>query len=238
MYNGNYILKTENFAVGYGEHIVLSDISFVLEKGEVLAIIGQNGSGKSTLLKTLSGLILKKAGNTWLKKQSGNTILPHQMVRKGISYFTQGGLIMPALTVQEHLKLAGMQVGKKNEKTCFDNTFSVFPKLKEILKQRAGNLSGGQRQMLSFGILIMQGTDTWLLDEPTAGLSPDMVQFTADFLQRKNREGITMLIVEHNMDVAFSLATHIIVAKTGNLSQKFNQSEFSDKNFLNKIVYN
>lgn len=231
-------MKTEYLVVGYREHTVLTDVSFNLEKGEVLIIIGQNGSGKSTLLKTLSGLLLKKAGNTWLKNQSGNNIQPHQLVRKGISYFAQGGLIMPALTVQEHLELAAMQAGIKPEKTAFDKTFAVFPKLKEMQKQRAGNLSGGERQMLSFGILMMQGTDTWLLDEPTAGLSPDMVQFTADFLQRKNREGVTMLLVEHNMDVAFRLATHIVVAKAGMLTQKFNQSEFSDMNFLNNIVYN
>lgn len=234
----NYILKTENLVAGYGEHIVLNEVSFVLEKGEILVIIGQNGSGKSTLLKTLSGLIRKKSGNTWLKKQSGNNILPHQFVRNGISYFTQGGLIMPALSVLEHLELAALQSGFKPEKTSFNNTFAEFPKLKELLKQKAGNLSGGERQLLSFGILLMQRTDIWLLDEPTAGLSPDMVQFSADFLRRKNYEGITMLIVEHNMDVAFGLATHIVVAKAGKLTKKFNHSEFSDKNFLNKIVYN
>ena len=231
-------MKTENLAAGYGGHTVLTDVSFGIEKGDVLVIIGQNGSGKSTLLKTLSGLLPKKAGSIWLKNNNGNQIQPHQLVRKGISYFTQGGLVMPALTVREHLDLAAMQSNRKLGKTAFDVTFTEFPKIKEMQHQRAGNLSGGERQMLSFAILLTQQTDTWLLDEPTAGLSPDMVRFTADYLQCKNSEGITMLLVEHNMTVAFQLATHITVAKEGTLTQQFTRQEFLQKDYLDKVFYN
>lgn len=238
MHNNNIIFKAENLTVGYGDQIVLTDVSFSLGKGEVLVILGQNGSGKSTLLKTLSGLLPKKAGNIWLKSNNQSQIQSHQLVKKGISYFTQGGLVIPALTVEEHLELAAMLADRKLRKTDFDNTFAEFPKLKEMKKQRAGNLSGGERQMLSFAILLMQGTTTWLLDEPTSGLSPAMVQFTANFLQRKNREGITLLLVEHNMAVAFQLATHITIAKEGTLTQKFSEQEFKEKGFLAKIVYN
>jgi branched-chain amino acid transport system ATP-binding protein len=232
------ILKTENLAAGYGDHTVLSEVSFELQKGEVLVIIGQNGSGKSTLLKTVSGLLPKKAGSIHLNSRNETHIPPHEMMAKGISFFVQGGLIMPALTVQEHLELAAMQTGRKLQKTTLYNTFAEFPRLKEMQKQRAGNLSGGERQMLSFGILMMQETKTWLLDEPTAGLSPAMVQFTADFLQKKNSDGVTMLLVEHNMDVAFKLATHIAVTKDATLTRKFDQTEFLQKDFLDKIVYN
>lgn len=232
------ILKTENLAAGYGDHTVLSDVSIELHKGEVLVIIGQNGSGKSTLLKTISGLLPKKAGSVYLNNRTETSISPHELAANGISYFVQGGLIMPALTVQEHIELAAMQRGRKLQKTNLDNTFAQFPRLKEMQKQRAGNLSGGERQMLSFGILIMQDTQTWLLDEPTAGLSPAMVKFTADFLQKKNREGVTMLLVEHNMEVAFNLASHIAVTKDATLTRKFDQPEFLQKDFLDKIVYN
>lgn len=232
------ILKTENLAAGYNDHTVLSEVSFELQKGEVLVIIGQNGSGKSTLLKTISGLLPKKAGLVYLNNRTETSISPHKLAANGISYFVQGGLIMPALTVQEHLELAAMQTGRKLQKTTLDNTFAEFPRLKEMQKQRAGNLSGGERQMLSFGILMMQETQTWLLDEPTAGLSPAMVKFTADFLQKKNREGVTMLLVEHNMEVAFNLASHIAVTKDATLTRKFDQPEFLQKDFLDKIVYN
>ncbi len=234
----NSILKTENLAAGYGSHTVLSDVSFELERGEVLVVIGQNGSGKSTLLKTISGLLPKKAGSIHLNNRTETNIAPHELAAKNISYFLQGGLIMPALTVQEHLELAAMRTGRKLQKTTSDNTFAEFPRLKEMQKQRAGNLSGGERQMLSFGILLMQETQTWLLDEPTAGLSPNMVQFTADFLRKKNHEGITLLLVEHNMEVAFKLASHIAVAKNATLTRKFDKPEFLQKDFLDKIVYN
>jgi branched-chain amino acid transport system ATP-binding protein len=232
------ILKTENLAAGYGDHTVLSDVSFELHKGEVLVIIGQNGSGKSTLLKTISGLLPKRAGSIHLNNRPDTHISPHELPAKGISYFVQGGLIMPALTVQEHLELAAMPTGRKLQKTALDTTFTEFPNLRKMQKQRAGNLSGGERQMLSFGILLMQGTQTWFLDEPTTGLSPAMVEFSADFLQKKNREGVTMLLVEHNMEVAFKLASHIVITKDATLSRKFDQPEFLQKDFLDKIVYN
>lgn len=238
MHNDNIILKVENLTVGYGDHAVLTDVSFDLGKGEILVILGQNGSGKSTLLKTLIGLLPKKAGNIWLKSNNESQIQSHQLVKKGISYFTQGGLVIPSLTVREHLELASMKAGRKLGKTAFEVTFDEFPKLEEMQNQRAGNLSGGERQMLSFGILLMQGTDTWLLDEPTAGLAPALVQFTADFLYRKNSEGVTILLVEHNMEVAFNLATNIAVTKEGRLTGKFAEDTFKQKDFLNKYIYN
>lgn len=232
------ILKTQDLSAGYGNHTVLKDVCFDLQKGEVLVIIGQNGSGKSTLLRTISGLLPKKAGSIYINNRTEPSIAPHELVTNGISYFVQGGLIMPSLTVQEHLELAAMQTGRKLENTTLNNTFAQFPKLKEMQKQKAGNLSGGERQMLSFGILLMQETQTWLLDEPTAGLSPALVQFTADFLRKKNLEGITMLLVEHNMEVAFKLASHIAVTKDATLTRKFDQPEFLQKDFLDNIVYN
>jgi len=232
------ILKTEKLAAGYGDHTVLTEVSFDLLKGEFMVIIGQNGSGKSTLLKTISGLLPQKGGSVWINNLHEKHIASHCLVQKSISYFVQGGLIMPSLTVREHLELAAMQTGRKLQKTTLDDTFAEFPRLKEMQKQMAGNLSGGERQMLSFGILLVQETQTWLLDEPTAGLSPAMVQFTADFLQKKNIGGVTMLLVEHNMEVAFKLASHIAVTKDASLTQKFDQPEFLQKDFLDKIVYN
>lgn len=238
MLNDNSILRTENLAAGYNNNLVLSNVSFSLEKSEILVIIGQNGSGKSTLLKSLSGLVNPVSGFVWLKNQHGNNIKPHQLIKRGFSFFTQGGLIMPDLTVQEHLCLAAAHNPGKLQKTTLDSTFAEFSNLKEMQTQRAGNLSGGERQILSLAILSMQQTDTWFLDEPTAGLSPDLVNLTTDFLFRKNREGITMLLVEHNMEVAFQLATHITIAKEGTLSPKFNRHQFTKADFLDNFVYN
>ncbi|MEX0813708.1 MAG: ATP-binding cassette domain-containing protein [Chitinophagales bacterium] len=248
------ILKVQGLAAGYPELTVLENVNLELAKGEVLAVIGQNGSGKSTLLKTLCGLLPKKAGEIKFKGESFSNIAPHQLPSKDISYFAQGGLIMPDLSVREHLELAGSYNGIKITSQHFDKTFNEFPKLRGMQKQRAGNLSGGERQMLSFAILLMQDTGTWLLDEPTAGLAPEMVAFTTDFLKKANLErGITMLLVEHNMDVAFQLASNVVITKKGTLTKKYcreefheekyfteleNRKEYTKEDFLNKFVYN
>jgi len=233
------ILEVNNLDAGYPGNLVLRDVNLTLKEREALAIIGQNGSGKSTLLKTICGLLLKKGGQIQYKGERLNGIAPHELTGKGISYFAQGGLIMPALTVQEHLQLVGLQGDEKSQKNHIEETIALFPKLMDMRKIRAGNLSGGERQMLSFAILMMQDTSTWLMDEPTAGLAPEMVDFTIDFLMKANQErGIAMLLVEHNMEVAFQLASHVAITKEGTLTQKFNGQEFLQKDYLDKIYFN
>lgn len=234
-----YILNVKGLAAGYPGFTVLQNVNLELKKGEVLTVIGQNGSGKSTLLKTLCGLLPKKAGDVHHKGLCLNGIAPHKLPKKGISYFAQGGLIMPALTVKEHLHLAASYNGHKIRPHQFDDTFNEFPKLRDMQKQRAGNLSGGERQMLSFAILLMQDTDTWLLDEPTAGLAPEMVTFTAAFLEKAHTDrSITILLVEHNMEVAFRLAEKVAIAKEGTLTEPSKRKEFLKEGFINKFVYN
>lgn len=239
MSNERNILEVKNLAAGYPGNTVLQNVNLTLKAVEILGIIGQNGSGKSTLVKTIYGLLPNKSGQIDYNGQQLNGIAPHEMIRKGISYFAQGGLIMPALSVQEHLQLAGSHKAGKLRKTHFDDIFAAFPKLKDMENKRAGNLSGGERQMLSFAILLMQDTRMWLLDEPTAGLSPEMVVFTTDFLKKANQDrGITMLLVEHNMEVAFQLATEIAITKEGTLTTPFRKEDFLKEGFLNNFVYN
>jgi ABC-type branched-subunit amino acid transport system ATPase component len=239
MKNGTNILHVDDLTTGYGGNTVLQNVSFQIEQGEVLAIIGQNGSGKSTLLKALAGLLPLKNGSVEYNGDKMKSVKPHTLVKQGISCFLQGGLIIPSLTIKEHLELAASQTGKNLSNGICDKIYEQFPKLKPIASTKAGNLSGGERQMLSFAILMVQETKLWLLDEPTAGLSPEMVSFSSNFLVRKNKEeNITMLLIEHNMDVAFQLATHVIVAKNGGISRKFEEPEFKSMNFLNESVYN
>lgn len=230
------MLRVEELVTGYGSNTVLKNITFELSKGEVLGIIGENGSGKSTLLKTLAGLLPVKGGRLTFGGNDVGAIPTCALAASGISFFPQKGLIMPALTVAEHLALAARRSGKGQASP--ELGYSHFPRLLELKHQRAGSLSGGERQILSFGILTVQNTQTWLLDEPTAGLSPEMVSFTVDFLRKKNQEdGVSMLIVEHNMEVAFALADHIAVIREGTLTRKFCRKEFQDVQFLNEHVY-
>jgi ABC-type branched-subunit amino acid transport system ATPase component len=225
------ILTIDALSVAYGGYSVLNEVSFGLCAGEILLVVGQNGSGKSTLLKAICGLIPKNQG-TILFNHSKLSAKPHQLTELGISCFLQGGLVMSSLTIAEHLHLASA-FGKP---PALEAVYASFPSLYQVRNQKAGNLSGGQRQMLSFGILIMQQTKIWLLDEPTAGLAPSIVDFTMRFLQEKNKtEGISMLIVEHNMEVAIRLASHIIIAKDNTVTRKYNQLEFCAENFLASI---
>ncbi len=233
------ILRVDSFKAGYADNVILQDVSFGLNAGEVLVIIGQNGSGKSTLLKSLCGVIPRKGGNFFFNGKELDNVSPYKLSKLGISYMVQEGLIMPALTIYEHFELASPNGSSKKQHKAFQEAFDIFPKLYELRDKKAGNLSGGERQMLSFGILLIQGTSIWFLDEPTAGLSPSIVEFTTSFLQKKNKEEeITMLVVEHNMGVAFKLASHIAVTKNGTLTKKFPELDFKTGDFLNRIVYN
>ncbi|MCX6180205.1 MAG: ATP-binding cassette domain-containing protein [Chlorobiales bacterium] len=239
MPNTDLILQVDSISAGYGHKSVLQNASFTLNKGEVLSIIGQNGSGKSTLLKAIGGLVQVNSGKVIYKSDQLPALHPHLLIRKGISVFLQGGLVLPILTLEEHFELAARQCGNILDKLLIESVYEHFPSLRALRKERAGNLSGGERQMLSFGIFLVQGTKTWLLDEPTAGLAPEIVDFTVKFLERKRSEdGISMVLVEHNMDVAFGLGTHVIIVKDGTLTRKFSPEEFHQKSFLETFVYN
>ena len=227
----------ENITVGYDSNIVLRKVSFHLDKDEVIGIIGQNGSGKSTLLKAVCGMLPLSEGEITVRDKKLEYMQTHRLIDLGISYFSQSGLVIPALTVEEHLLLALKCKEKKLNEA--EIVYSEFPQLKALRKQRAGNLSGGERQILSFGILLLQNHEIWLLDEPTSGLSPEMVDYSVDFLIRMKRErSISMLLVEHNMEVAFQIADKIVVVEQQTVSDKFERNVFTKDNFLTNHVYN
>lgn len=230
----NNILETCGIDTGYQGKNILSNVNIKLESGEMLFIIGQNGSGKSTFVKTVCGELVPSKGSIYYNNTEILRIKVNELNSIGISYFPQGGLIIPELTVKEHFQLISKNANKDFRKTVYKE----FPRLQILENKLAGNLSGGERQMLSLGIMIIQNNNFWILDEPTAGLAPKFVDFTIDFLRRKNEEGISMLIVEHNMEVAFQLAHNITIAKDHTLSQKFEREIFIQKHFLENFVYN
>ncbi len=214
------ILQVKNLTVGYPGKVVLRNVNFSVEKGEIMGVVGQNGSGKSTLLKGMYGLLPKRSGQVYVNGHLLNDKPPHELVGQGISYYAQGGLIMPALTVKEHLELAVILSNRDSfNDSLFEEVLEIFPSFKNKIKKIAGSLSGGERQMLSMAIMLIQNNRLWLLDEPTAGLSPQMVDFTVSFLKRMNEEkNIAMLIVEHNMSVIRTLASKLVVVQYGTLT--------------------
>jgi ABC-type branched-subunit amino acid transport system ATPase component len=235
----NKLLQILNLSSGYDGKTVLQDISFSVDEGEVLGIIGQNGCGKSTLLKTIARIISDNSGYIIIDNVKINDFHAWQLKRFGISYFMQGGMMFPTMKVSEHFELALKNKNNAEAASIKEECLSYFPGLAGCMDKRGGNLSGGQRQMLSFAMLLSQQTQCWLLDEPTAGLAPEAVKQAVEFLKRmKQQSNKTMILVEHNYQVAFELADRVAIIKEGKLYDSFPKSEFQKANFLDKYLFN
>lgn len=232
-------LHIENLNSGYNGKSVLQNISFSVSKGEVLAVIGQNGCGKSTLLKTIARIIRDNVGSISFAGVQLNNKNTWDLKQQGISWFVQGGMVFPTMKVSEHFELALIDKNKTEAASIKEECLSYFPALANCMDKRGGNLSGGQRQMLSFAMLLSQQTQCWLLDEPTAGLAPEAVKEAVEFLKKmKKHKNKTMILVEHNYQVAFELADHVAIIKEGKLYDSFPKTEFQKADFLNTHLYN
>jgi len=233
------LIKIENLSSGYNGKMVLQDISFSIQKGELVAIVGQNGCGKTTFLKTIARIIKDNTGNIIFDNMNLNNKNTWDLKQLGISCFVQGGMVFPTMKVSEHFELALKDEDKANASIIKEECLSYFPALANCMDKRGGNLSGGQRQMLSFAMLLSQQTQCWLLDEPTAGLSPQAVKEAVEFLKKmKQQANKTMVLVEHNYQVAFELADHVAIIKEGKLYDSFPKTEFQKEDFLNTHLYN
>ena len=232
------LLHIHNLSSGYNGKTVLQNISFSVKGGEVLAIIGQNGCGKSTLLKTIARIITDNAGDITFGALSLNNKNTWDLKQLGISWFVQGGMVFPTMKVSEHFDLALKDKTNTEAEKVKEESLSYFPALSNCMNTRGGNLSGGQRQMLSFAMLLSQQTQCWLLDEPTAGLSPDAVKIVVGFLKKmKQQANKTMVLIEHNYTVAFELADHVAIIKEGKFYDSFPKVEFQKDSFLNTHLY-
>lgn len=233
------LLHIDNLSSGYNGKTVLQNISLSLAKGEVLSVIGQNGCGKSTLLKTIARIITDNAGNISFAGVNLNNKNTWDLKQLGISWFVQGGMVFPTMKVSEHFELALREKSKTEATSIKEECLSYFPALSNCMDKRGGNLSGGQRQMLSFAMLLAQQTQCWLLDEPTAGLAPEAVKEAVAFLKKmKQDSNRTMILVEHNYPVAFELADNVAIIKDGKLFESFLKTEFLKADFLNTHLYN
>lgn len=233
------LLHIQNVSCGYNGKTVLHNISLSLSEGEVLAVIGQNGCGKSTLLKTIARIITDNTGNISFDGVNLMNKNTWELKQFGISYFVQGGMVLSSLKVKEHFKLALNEKSKATAATIQEECLSYFPALAPCLDKRGGNLSGGQRQMLSCAILFCQQTRCWILDEITSGLAPEAVKDIVKFLKTmKEQENKAMILVEHNYPVTFELADHVAIIKEGKLFESFPRKEFLKADFLNTYLYN
>lgn len=234
----NEILRLENVTTGYNGHTVLRDITLSVQRGEVLAIIGQNGSGKSTLLKTIARIISNNSGSVIIDGVNIDRLQPWELGERGVAYSMQTGSTFPTFTVKEHFDLALRRATDAEVVSIRKFCFEHFPELQVLMDSRAGNLSGGQRQMLGFAMLLCQQTHIWLLDEPTAGLSLEAVRRSREFMKEMKQHGQTMLLVEHNYSVALDVCDKVAVIKDGEFSGCYARSEFQNETFLDAHLYN
>ena len=212
------MLTVENINVYYGVIHALKDISFQVNEGEIVALIGANGAGKTTTLQTVSGMLSAKSGSIRFQDQENSRMPEHKIVKKGISHVPEGRRMFSNLTVLENLKMGAYTRKDKQEiNNSLEMVYERFPRLKERTRQLAGTLSGGEQQMLAMGRALMANPRILLLDEPSMGLSPLLVSEIFDIIQEINKQGVTILLVEQNAKKALSIANRAYVLETGRI---------------------
>jgi branched-chain amino acid transport system ATP-binding protein len=209
-------LSVRNLAVRYGDLIGVGDVSLEVPEGAVVALIGSNGAGKTTTLNAIAGLVPAASGTiTW---QGGSiTGLPaYAVVGRGLALAPEGWRLFTGQTVEQNLRLGATVLrDQRRVPDLLDRVFGIFPRLKERRRQRAGTLSGGERQMLALGRALMSAPKLLLLDEPSLGLAPAVVESMYETLARLHQEGLTMLLAEQSVDLALELASQAYVLQTG-----------------------
>ena len=220
------LLKVSNVVAGYGETEILHGVSIAIEEGHIVTIIGPNGSGKSTLLKAIFGLVKPKAGKVTFQGKEITGCPPETVVRKGLCYVPQSSNIFPSLSINENLEM-GAFVRTDDFRERLEEIYLLFPDLAGRRKDRAGTLSGGQRQMLALARVLMLDPALLLLDEPSAGLAPNLVGSVFEKILGINRAGVAILLVEQNAKEALQLSSWGYVLASGQ-----NQLEDEGKKLL------
>ena len=208
------LLEITNLHAGYGAMTILHGIDMALERGEIGVIVGPNGAGKSTTLKAMFGLLNITDGAIVLDGENITAIAPEKLVEHGVAFVPQEANVFPTLTVHENLEM-GAYTKRGNLRPLYDHIYEVFPPLKEKRRQPAGELSGGQRQMVAFGRALMVEPSLLLLDEPTAGLSPMFMSEIFDRVLAVNETGVTIAMVEQNAKQALRIADKGFVLASG-----------------------
>jgi len=212
------LFEAKDLTVFYGKAVSLKEVTLRVNEGEILAIIGSNGAGKTTLLKTISGLKRPASGEMYFRNKRINDIPSQDLVKMGIGHVPQGRMLFPYMSVLENIKLgAYLQKNRSEFKKNLEKIFQIFPVLKTRKRQKAGTLSGGEQQMLAIARALMGNPVLLLLDEPSTGLAPLIVQRIAEVAAEINRKGTSILLVEQNARMALKLSHRAYVLETGHI---------------------
>ena len=212
------MLKAEDLNVYYGPIHAVKGVSFEVNEGEIVTLIGANGAGKSTTLKTISGLMRSRGGSIEFMDKSIASTAPHKIVELGIAHVPEGRRVFTRMTVEENLDMGAFTAKAANLEADKERVFEQFPRLKERRKQIAGTLSGGEQQMLAMGRALMSTPKLLMLDEPSMGLAPILVEQVFDIISALHKAGTTILLVEQNAEMALSIADRAYVMETGRIT--------------------
>jgi branched-chain amino acid transport system ATP-binding protein len=222
------VLKVESIDVAYGQIRALKAVGLEVGRGEIVTLLGNNGAGKTTTLKTISGLLHPTQGSITLEDESLVGVPPHAIVARGVAHVPEGRRIFNRLTVRENLMMGAYLRSDGKIAADLDRVFALFPRLAERIAQVAGTLSGGEQQMLAIGRALMASPRLLLLDEPSMGLAPVLVEQIFDTITDINRQGMTILLVEQNAAMALSIAHRGYVLETGSIALAGSAAELSD----------
>ena len=211
------MLKVNDINVYYGAIHAIKGVSFEVHEGEVVTLIGANGAGKSTILKTVAGLLTSRTGSVEFLDHKLGTIPPHKVVPLGLALVPEGRQVFLQMTVEENLEMGAFTRPNSEIEASIDDVYQRFPRLKERRKQIAGTLSGGEQQMLAMGRALMSKPKLLMLDEPSMGLAPILVEQIFDIIKELHAHGTTILLVEQNAQMALSVADRGYVLETGKI---------------------
>ena len=212
------LISIKNLSAGYGFVEVLRDVSIEIEAREIVAVLGSNGVGKTTLNNALSGLIAPKTGEIIFDGNLVSGKSPSEIVEMGLIHVPEGRKLFPNLTVKDNLELGSYRRGKSERQKNLDEVLAIFPKLAERIGQQAGTLSGGEQQMVAIGRGLMGNPKLLILDEPSLGLSPLLVEQMFELIKRINQQGITILLVEQNVMQSLNIASRAYVIEEGTIA--------------------
>ena len=212
------ILNVENMNVYYGAIHAIKGISFHVDQGEVVTLIGANGAGKSTTLQTVSGLLRSRTGSIQFCGENISNVPSHKIVEKGLAQVPEGRRIFLQMSVEENLEMGAYTQSSSGVEADLEKVYAQFPRLKERRRQIAGTLSGGEQQMLAIGRALMSHPKLLMLDEPSMGLAPILVEQIFDIIRQLHEDGTTILLVEQNAQMALSVADRAYVMETGKIT--------------------
>ena len=229
------MLEVKNLSVSYGAIEAVKDISFTVNAGEIVSLIGANGAGKTTTLHTITGLVPAKSGSVMYNGVDLLKTHNNKIVTLGMAHIPEGRHVFTRMSVEENLEMGAFSLKDQSDlKKDLDMVYGLFPRLKERRNQKAGTLSGGEQQMLAMGRALMSHPKTILMDEPSMGLSPKLVKEIFSIIRKLHKQGITILLVEQNAKMALSIADRAYVLETGRITMEGDAKELLNNEQVRK----